>query len=127
MRLAIDTNAYGDAVRGDPARVQTFKTASELFLPVIVLGELHAGFRGGRKRGKNEAILKRFLNSNRVHVLPVDEETALYDAQINQTLRQQGTPIPTNDIWIAAIVLQHGLVLCTSDAHFRHVPHLPTC
>lgn len=127
MRLALDTNAYGDAVRGDPGRVQVMKTASKIFLPVIVLGELYAGFRGGRRRSLNESVLQRFLHSNRVQIVPVDDETALFYSQINETLRQQGTPIPTNDIWIAALVLQHGLTLCTSDAHFRHVPHLPTC
>ena len=127
MRLAIDTNAYSDFSRGVSSRIEVFRTANEIFLPTIVLGELQAGFACGGQRRKNEEHLNRFLRSRRVLVLSVDEETAVHYASVYQSLVQQGTMIPTNDIWIAAIVIQHGLVLCTSDAHFRHVPHLPTC
>ncbi|WP_437225695.1 type II toxin-antitoxin system VapC family toxin [Planctomicrobium sp. SH661] len=127
MRLALDSNAYTDYVRGVPARVQAVQFASELLFPVIVLGELLSGFRMGKQAAANESALQLFLRSPRASILPADQETAKHYSYLTDLLRRQGTPIPTNDIWIAAIVQQHGLVLCTSDTHFRHVPHLPTC
>jgi tRNA(fMet)-specific endonuclease VapC len=127
VKIALDTNAYSDFMRGNPSRVQSVQMASELYLPVIVVGELRGGFLRGRYARENEADLQRFLNVQRVSVIDVDEETTHFYAHTYESLRKGGTLIPTNDIWIAALVLQHGLVLCTSDAHFRHVPHLPTC
>lgn len=127
MRLALDTNAYSDFTRGDPSRVQAIRIADKVYVPIIVLGELRAGFLRGRYTNENEADLRRFLNVHRVSVIELDDETTLFYAQTYESLRKQGTPIPQNDIWIAALALQHGLTLCTSDAHFRHVPHLPTC
>jgi len=68
--------------------------------------------------------LARFLNTPRVSVLYADEQTTHHYASVFAQLRRQGTPIPTNDIWIAAIVLQHDLALLTSDAHFSSLPQL---
>ncbi|MGH2437484.1 MAG: type II toxin-antitoxin system VapC family toxin, partial [bacterium] len=86
-----------------------------------VLGELHAGFVRGAHSRKNEHELERFLSSSRVHILDVDRETATRYAVILNALRTAGTPIPTNDIWIAASAMQHGLNIITTDAHYRHV------
>lgn len=127
MNIALDTNAYSDFARGKPSRVQIFRTAARLYMPLIVLGELRAGFAVGARREINAASLHHFLNSPRVTVLSPDEQTTHHYAQIYSQLRPQGIMIPTNDIWIAALAIQHHLVLCSSDAHFQHIPQLPRC
>ena len=127
MNVALDTNAYSDFMRGIPGRVQVVRSASRLFLPLFVLGELRAGFAAGNQQTTNEANLSRFLANPRVAVLYPDEATTSHYAELFAELRQQGTAIPTNDLWIAALVRQHDLVLCTSDSHFRHLKQVPTC
>jgi tRNA(fMet)-specific endonuclease VapC len=127
MNVALDTNAYSDFMRGDPGRVQVVRSARTIHLPLIVLGELRAGFAAGNQRSANAANLQRFLNSPRVSVLSPDEQTTHFHAQIYLQLRKQAQPIPTNDLWIAALALQHDLVLCTTDTHFRHIPQLARC
>lgn len=127
MNVALDTNAYSSFMRGDPARVQVIRAARQLHLPLIVLGELRAGFAAGNQESTNAANLQRFLNSPRVSILLPDEQTTHHYAQIYLQLRKKGTPIPTNDLWIAALVVQHHLVLCTSDPHFQLLPQVPQC
>ena len=124
MRLALDTNRYTDLCRGDLSVVQTVERAEEVWLPFIVLGELRAGFAVGTKGPGNEAVLRRFLLKSAVRVLFADEQTTHHYAAIYRQLRKQGTPIPTNDMWIAALVLQHSLVLFARDAHFDALPQL---
>lgn len=127
MNVALDTNAYSDFMRGDPIRVQIFRTARRLFLPLMVLGELRAGFAAGNQESTNSANLRRFLNSPRTSVLLPDEQTTHHYAQLYLQLRKKGGAIPTNDLWIAALVVQHNLILCTSDPHFQHLPQIPRC
>jgi predicted nucleic acid-binding protein len=83
-----------------------------------------AGFLSGERRAKNQAELARFLESPRVNLIDVDEGTAERYAVIFTTLRKAGTPIPTNDLWIAASAMQHGLRVLTRDAHFAKVPQI---
>jgi tRNA(fMet)-specific endonuclease VapC len=90
----------------------------------VVLAELRAGFAVGTAGRRNETALTRFLNSPRVDVQYADEQTTHHYAGIFAQLRRQGTPIPTNDIWIAALVVQHDLVLLTDDAHFSNLAQL---
>lgn len=92
-----------------------------------MLGELRAGFAAGTQAATNERNLERFLANPIVAVLRPDEATTLHYAALFAQLRRQATPIPTNDLWIAALVLQHGLIICTKDEHFRHIPQLKTC
>ena len=127
VNIALDTNAYSDFMRGEPGRVQIVRTARRIHLPLIVLGELRAGFASGNQESRNAANLQRFLNSPRVSVLLPDEQTTHHYAQIHLQLRRKGVAIPTNDLWIAALTVQHGLILCTTDAHFDHVPQVPRC
>jgi tRNA(fMet)-specific endonuclease VapC len=121
MRLALDTNAYSAAARGEAKAVALVRAADRLTLPFVVLGELRAGFAVGGAGRRNEAALTRFLASSRVDVLYPDEQTTHHYANLFAQLRRQGTPIPTNDIWIAALVLQHDLVLLTEGAHFSNI------
>jgi tRNA(fMet)-specific endonuclease VapC len=127
MNVALDTNAYSDFMRGDPARVQVIRTARHIHLPLIVLGELRAGFAAGNQESSNAANLQRFLNSPRASILLPDEQTTHHYAQLHLQLRRKGAAIPTNDLWIAALVVQHNLVLCTSDPHFLHLPQVVRC
>jgi tRNA(fMet)-specific endonuclease VapC len=125
MRLALDTNRYTDLCRGIQSVVQTVEQAEEVWLPFIVLGELRAGFAVGSQGPRNEATLRRFLLKPGVGVLYADAQTTHHYGAIYRQLRKQGTPIPTNDMWIAALALQHSLVLCARDAHFEALPQLP--
>lgn len=122
--LLLDTSAYSAVKRGHPGAVAAVRRADRLILTPVVLGELHAGFRLGRQRTRNEAELEVFLSSPRVTVVDVDRETARRYAVIYQGLREAGTPIPTNDIWIAASAMQHGCAVVTADRHFANVPQI---
>jgi tRNA(fMet)-specific endonuclease VapC len=124
VRLALDTNRYTDLCRGNVPVVETVELADEVWLPFIVLGELRAGFGVGSQGPRNEAVLRRFLLKSGVRVLYPDEQTTHHYAGIYRQLRAQGTPIPTNDMWIAALVLQHSLVLFARDTHFDTLPQL---
>lgn len=124
MRLALDTNAYRAASDGDARTMDILTRAEEICLPFVVLGELRAGFAAGTMPLKNEAGLTRFLNSPRVRILLTDEQTTHQYAHLYAQLRRQGTPIPTNDLWIAALVVQHDLPLLTSDTHFANLPQI---
>ena len=125
MRLALDTNRYTDLCRGDFAAVETIELADEVWLPFIVLGELRAGFAVGTQGLRNDAVLRRFLLKPGVGVLYADEQTTQQYGAVYRQLRKQGTPIPTNDMWIAALVLQHSLLLFARDSHFDVLPQLP--
>jgi len=118
VRVALDTNRYIDLCRGEAFVVETVELADEVWLPFIVLGELRAGFGVGSQGPRNEAVLRRFLLKPGVGILYAGEQTTHHYANVYRQLRKQGTPIPTNDMWIAALVLEHSLVLCARDAHF---------
>lgn len=124
MRVAIDTNRYRDFSGGEKEVVRLLEEAESIHVPLIVIGELRAGFALGRKGRENEALLQRFLMKPRVEVLYPTDATTRHYASLFRQLREQGTPIPTNDLWIAALVLERNLVLCTRDGHFRNVPQL---
>jgi tRNA(fMet)-specific endonuclease VapC len=125
MRILVDSNRYQDFCEGEPQAVHVIRRAAEIMIPFIVLGELRAGFACGTRSYKNEQTLTRFLNSPRVKQLFADEDTTHQYARLFKQLRKQGTPIPTNDLWIAALALQHDLLLFTRDNHFDHLPQLP--
>lgn len=125
MRLAIDTNAYRLMMDGDTAAERLARTAERLLMPVPVIAELRFGFLNGTKGRENEAHLVRFLDRGRVEVLCCDEETAVRYAELKLQLKKQGTPIPLNDVWIAALVLQHHATLFTRDSDFERIPQMP--
>jgi tRNA(fMet)-specific endonuclease VapC len=125
MKLALDTNRYVDFARGESDVVEALENADEVHLPLMVLGELRAGFAVGQQGAHNEGGLRRFLMRPGVSVLAPDEETTHHYGSVYRQLRQQGTPIPTNDMWIAALVLQHSVVLYARDRHFDHLPQIP--
>lgn len=124
MKLALDTNRYTDLCRGERSVIETVELAEEVWLPFIVVGELRAGFAVGSQGERNEGTLGRFLLKPGVAVLYADDQTTQNYAHVYRQLRRQGTPIPTNDMWIAALVLQHSLVLHARDAHFDALAQL---
>lgn len=123
-RVLVDTSAYSAFMRGDASVVATLQRAEQVYLNAIVLGELLAGFRKGSRRQQNEDGLRRFLDSPRVDVLDIDDETAERYALILDTLRRAGTPVATHDLWIAATAMQYGLRLVTLDSDFLKIPQI---
>jgi predicted nucleic acid-binding protein len=124
VKVMLDTSAYSAFLKGNGEVAQSLREADEIYLNPIVLGELYAGFaRGGREK-KNREILREFLDSPRVQVAAIDEETAERYTAIITHLWQKGTPIPTNDLWIAATAMQHGLKLITTDSHYKSVQQI---
>ncbi len=124
MRIFLDTSAYSAFLRGHQEIKQNIQRAEEIWVNAIVLGELRAGFIRGRQKQKNEYLLNQFLSSPRVHIVLVDEETPEWYAVILNTLWKVGKPIPTNDLWIGASVMQLGLILLTTDVHFLNVSQI---
>lgn len=120
--LILDTNAYSRYRRGDSGAVAALAAADEIHLPLIVLGELLAGFATGGRPGRNRDDLARFMSAPRVHPMRLDEKTARHYADVFADLRRLATPIPTNDLWIAALARQHRLPVLSFDAHFASVP-----
>lgn len=109
---------------GEAVTVEIVRKANLIALPFVVLGELRAGFRYGSKLVQNEAKLTAFLNSPRVLALFPDDQTTDIYGQLYADLRKRGVMIPMADIWIAALVVQHRLTLCSRDSHFDHLPQL---
>jgi len=120
----VDTNRFADLAANDPVAHELLQRATEVWFSIITVGELLAGFSQSARRIENEQRLAELLDRQGVGVLALDRRTAEMYAMVWQSLRRQGTPIPTNDIWIAAQALQHDLTLDTRDAHFQHVAQL---
>jgi tRNA(fMet)-specific endonuclease VapC len=120
-RIFLDTSAYSAFKRGHPQLRHRIREASQIRFNPVVLGELRVGFLQGTRLRENLAELEQFLASPRVALVAVDEETAERYGVIFDPLRRAGTPIPTNDVWIAASAMQYGSILLTTDPHFRLV------
>jgi len=125
-RILLDTSALSAFLRGHRAIVDATRTADRIAVTPVVLGELGAGFLRGSHLERNRELLRDFLRSPRVRTLGIDEETGQRYAQIHHSLRRAGTPIPTNDIWIAASAMQFGLVVVATDQHYACVPQIAT-
>lgn len=122
--ILIDTNAYVAFKRGESPVIEIIQHAETLGISPIVLGELLAGFECGNKTKKNRTELHQFLQSSRIQVFQLTSDTANFYSQIYCSLRNKGTPIPSNDMWIAAQALEHGCVLCSHDRHFKTIEGL---
>ncbi len=123
-KVLIDTNIYSLAMKGDTSVVGALRKIDVIAFSAISVGELYSGFKGGNQETKNREELNVFLDSPRVVVHSIDVETADFYASILNNLKVAGTPIPTNDIWIAAVAFQHGYKIFTKDKHFNLIPGL---
>ena len=123
-KVLLDTNAYTALRRGDESILDAMGQAETVFMSAIVLGELHAGFKGGSKESLNRKELDEFNRRPTVRILHVTQETAEIFGTIKHRLKTAGTPIPINDVWIAAQATEAGAFLVTYDAHFATVQGL---
>lgn len=123
-RVLIDTSAYAHFRRGQRDVVEILTTAEQLYLSAITLGELEAGFVLGSRVEENRSALRDFLSEPFVAVVHVDEAVATRYGSLFATLRRAGTPVPTNDIWIASCALHVGAQLITFDSDFDRFPDL---
>jgi predicted nucleic acid-binding protein len=120
--LIVDTEALSAIAAGDPMLDPILRGADELAIPSIVLGEYRYGLAESRDRLKYENWLTEILKSCRV--LNVDKITSIHYAQIRSDLRIAGFPIPRNDVWVAALAIQHAMPLISRDPHFDAIPGL---
>jgi predicted nucleic acid-binding protein len=125
-RIFLDTSAYSGFKRGVRPVLECLRHADEIHVNAIVVGELLAGFRGGRLERENRKELAEFLRSPRLRLDPLTDETSERYAEIFDHLRRAGRPIPTNDIWNAATAMQFGLVMLTTDRHYLDVRQIIT-
>jgi tRNA(fMet)-specific endonuclease VapC len=124
MKLLLDTTAYVGFKLGVSEVVDVIAGAEHIFFSPVVLGELMFGFRNGTKFRENIEELDQFLQHDAVEITQIGRITADRYSRIASQLRRQGTPIPTNDIWIAAQTMEHGADLITSDKHFERISGL---
>jgi predicted nucleic acid-binding protein len=122
--ILLDTSAYSAFMRGHEGVKRSIQEADLICVNPVVIGELTAGFRKGNRLQKNQAELREFLSSIRVDVIDIEVETAFRYATIWEYLHGAGLPIPTNDLWIAASAMQHGLHLVTLDERFKRIPQI---
>ena len=120
----LDTSAYSNFRRGNEEVATLLDSAELVGVSTIALGELRTGFVLGDRRKRNEAELDAFLDNPAVEVLQVDPETSRHYAEIVAELRRAGTPLPTNDIWIAAVASRNGTTVLTCDDHFERVARI---
>lgn len=121
MTLVLDTNAYSALLVGNNRAREIMESADELVLPAIVIGELFSGFLQGKRTEKNMAELKAFLKEPGVRVQDIGGSQAEKYGLLIKNLKAAGTPIPTNDVWIAATALSLGASILTRDRHFESV------
>ena len=123
-KIILDTNAYVQLLAGREEVLDNISTAETLYMSIFVLGELYAGFAGGSKEQENREILDRFLLKPTVKILNATSETAEVFGMLKSSLKAAGTPLPINDVWIAAHAVETGSVLVAFDRHFNQVPGL---
>lgn len=123
-RLVLDTSAYSRMLQRHSQVLDLVSDAGQVVLSTVTLGELQAGFEIGTKAGQNRRTLELFLDEPYVEVAAITGETALQYGRIFAMLRAAGTPLPTNDIWIAATAIDRGAQLLTFDRHFGQISNL---
>ena len=123
-RVLLDTSAYTALLTGDQDVFVRLGAAETVFMSIIVLGELYAGFRAGSKERQNRDRLASFLDKPSIKILSATQDTAEIFGVVKDGLRRAGTPIPINDVWIAAQALEAGAQLVTYNAHFSKVKGL---
>ncbi len=124
MRLSLDTNIYSAFKNGNEKIRDILENADEILVSVTVLGELYSGFQIGSLTEKNLTELDDFLLKPGVSIININKGISFRYGFITKKLRKHGTPIPTNDIWIAATAMETGSILLSKNKHFKVVPGL---
>ena len=124
MKIMLDTSGYAGFKMGNPEIVEYLTRANVIFISPIVLGELMFGFINGDRFKQNMDELDQFLNHEAVEEIQIGKITADRYSRIAAQLKRQGTPIPANDIWIAAQAMEYGAELVTMDRHFEKISGL---
>jgi len=122
--MVLDTNCYAAYRAGDHRVLEALVAAETVWMSVVVLGELYAGFRGGTKMLENQQQLDLFLAKPTVRILDVGKESAEIFGEVKDQLKKSGTPLPINDVWIAAHTIESGSVLVSYDRHFQAIASL---
>ena len=122
--ILIDTNFYAGVIFGRKEAVDIVRRSQSILMCPIVVGELLFGFKNGRREKENILRLENFTHLKSVRIVPMTEKTSEYFALITWQLKKDGTPIPTNDIWIAACAMEHAAGLATFDKHFHAIKNL---
>ena len=117
----LDSGAYSAFLKGNQDIGELVRSAEQVLMSAVVIGELQYGFRQGRSSDRDSAQLRSFLGSPYVEFVPVGPVTADRYSRIMSSLRAKGTPIPTNDVWTAAHAMETGADLVSADSHFGHV------
>ena len=123
-KILIDTNAYSRLLAGNKKIFDVIGSAETIYMSIFVLGELYAGFAGGTKNMENKETLYSFLAKPTVKILNATSETAKLFGLLKNSLSKVGTPIPINDVWIAAHAIETGSSVITFDIHFKKVAGL---
>ena len=124
MELLIDTNTITDLLAGDPAVARIPEHAREMWVPFVTLAEVKAGLAWGSRGAAKQVLFDRAMRVPGVSTLYADGDTVEVYARLFSQLRRSGSQIPTNDLWIASLAVQHGLTVFSRDKHFTRLPQL---
>jgi len=124
MKILLDTTGYVGFKRGTEEMVDIITSSELVLFSPVVMGELMFGFRNGNRFKKNMDELNKFLDHEVVEIVHIGKTTSDRYSRIALHLKRQGTPIPSNDIWIAAQAMEHGAELITLDRHFENIAGL---
>jgi tRNA(fMet)-specific endonuclease VapC len=121
-RYLLDTNVVIAFLIQDESVVDRPTPQDQLYVSSTIIGELYYGAFNSRMVEENCDRVEDFVRDTAT--IACDAETARIYGQVKMSLRKQGRPIPDNDIWIAAVAIQHGLTLVSRDEHFNHIDEL---
>lgn len=124
MSACLDTSAWVWFRKNEPEIVSRIQRAKAIYVPATAIGELEAAFLRGNRARENQLVLDAFLDEALVHEVAIDRKIARRYGALFAKLRTQGTPIPINDVWIAAVSIEVGARLLTFDRDFERVPGL---
>ncbi len=117
----VDTNILSDLFRGEASVRNLLREFESIYVPVTALGELLFGFVLGSREMENRRRLDQFLSQRSVEILPASPSVAEHYALLMASLRKRGTPLPTNDVWIAATACAEKVPLISRDRHFAKI------
>ncbi len=125
MTVCLDSSAYIEMIRGNRAVAEFLGGCESIVVPAAVVGELTEGFCATKDESKHHVALGRFLDRENVRFRPADYPVAMRYGFVARQLRRKGTPLPVNDVWIAATALEEGASVVSYDHHFDALDFVP--